>query len=315
MLDARTRRRQKLRNAVQTLLVLGCLVLVAAGLAWLLLGTVGLVWMLVVAAVLLIRPRVPTRALLAMYGAVPLPPEYVPGLHQAVQVLADRAGLRSPPTLYYVRSRLPNAFATGRGEQAALAITDGLLRNLTARELIGVLAHEVSHVRAGDTTVMSLSDAIGRFAQLLAYLGGFSILFTLPYTLAGHPRLLVLSLVLIALPYVVTLLHLALSRSREFDADVDGAGLTGDPDGLASALESLERLAGRTWERTMLPRGRMPDPLVLRTHPTTEERVRRLRALVPQDRQRWLSGVEPAPPAGRPHVTTPPRLRFPGIRW
>jgi heat shock protein HtpX len=316
VLDPQIRQRQKARNALQTLLLLGSLVLVAAALAWLLFGTTGLVWMLIAGGVvLLVRPRIPTRTLLAMYGAVPLPPEYVPGLHQAVQVFAERAGLRSVPVLYYVRSRVPNAFATGRGDDAALAVTDGLLRHLTAREVVGVLAHEVSHVRAGDTTVMSLSDAISRFAQMLAYLGMFSIIFTLPFTFAGDARLLLFSLVLIALPYVVTLLQLALSRSREFDADLAGAGLTGDPEGLASALESLERSAGRIWERTMLPRGRLPDPLVLRTHPATEERTRRLRELVPRDRQRWLGPAEPTPPAGHAHVPGSPRLRFPGIRW
>jgi heat shock protein HtpX len=143
----------------------------------------------------------------------------------------------------------------------------------------------------------------------------FSIIFTLPFTFGGDARLLLFSLVLIALPYVVTLLQLALSRSREFDADLAGAGLTGDPEGLASALESLERSTGRIWERTMLPRGRLPDPLVLRTHPATEERTRRLRELVPRDRQRWPGLAEPTPPAGHAHIPGSPRLRFPGIRW
>jgi heat shock protein HtpX len=249
-----------------------------------------------------------------MYGAQRLPRTAAPELHGLVEVLAERAGLPTPPTLYYVRSRLPNAFAVGRGGDAALAVTDGILRALTGRELAGVLAHEVSHVRSGDTTVMALSDAVSRFTQMLAYLGMFSILVTVPLSIGGHPRLLELSAALIALPLLVTLLQLALSRSREYDADLAGVALTGDPEGLASALETLERSTGRLWERTMVPRGRLPDPILLRTHPGTADRARRLRDLAPRERRRWVGPERPVPPT-YPPVAGPPRLRFPGIRW
>lgn len=316
MLDPRIRRRQKVRNAVQSTLLLGALLLVAGFVAWLMLGPAGILWALGLSVlVLAVRPRVPTRVMLQWHGAVPLPPGYVPGLHEAVQVLARRAGLRSVPMLFYVPSRLPNAFAAGRGADTALAVTDGLLRTLSAREVVAVLAHEVSHIRAGDTRVMSLSDAVSRFTQLLAFLGVLSIFITVPYTLGGDARLLVISFVLMAQPYVMTLLQLALSRSREFEADLEAAGLTGDPEGLASALERLEAAVGPIWERTMLPRGRFPDPLLLRTHPSTAERARRLRELVPRDRQRWLTTAEPQVPIGPPGTPGPPRMRFPGIRW
>jgi heat shock protein HtpX len=316
VLDEGIRRRQRRRNAVQSMLLLGSLVLVAAGLAWLLFGPAGLVWMLIAGGVAVaFRPRIPTRSLLAMYGAQPLPPAAAPELHQLVRELAKRSGLPAPPTLYYVPSRVPNAFAVGRGDDAGLAVTDGMLRTLTGRELAGVLAHEVSHIRAGDTTVMALSDAVSRFTQLLAYIGLFSIVLTVPITFGGDPRLLVLSAVLIGLPFLTTLLQLALSRSREYDADLAGVSLTGDPEGLATALESLERSTGRLWERTMVPRGQMPDPILLRTHPATAERAERQRRLAPRERQRWLGPEHPVPPSVHPPVAGPPRLRFPGIRW
>ncbi|MGY1805938.1 zinc metalloprotease HtpX [Blastococcus sp. SYSU D00669] len=316
MLDPGARRRQKVRNAVQSVVLLGGLVLVAALLAWMLFGLSGLVAILVAGGVLaLLRPRMPARAVLAMYGAQQLPYDAAPGLHRTVAVLAQRAGLPAAPTLYYVASSVPNAFAVGRGDDASLAVTDGLLRRLTSREVAGVLAHEIGHVRAGDTTVMSLSDAVGRLVQGLSYLGLFSVLVTLPLTLGGDLRPLVVSGVLILLPTAVNLAQLALSRSREFDADLEGAALTGDPEGLASALEELERATGQIWERTMVPRGRVPDPLVLRTHPATGERARRLRELVPRDPSRHLGDHRHAPPAGRPPVGDAPRLRAPGIRW
>lgn len=315
VLDPGVRRRQRTRNAVQSVLLLGGLVLIAALLAWLLFGLVGFGWILVAGAVLaLLRPRVPTRAVLAMYGAQLLPPAWAPDLHRMVAVLAERAGLAAVPTLYYVPSSLPNAFAVGPRDDVALAVTDGLLRRLTSREVAGVLAHEISHVRAGDTRVMSLSDAVARLVQLLSYVGLFSVFVTVPLVIGGNLRPLVLSAVLILLPTVVSLLQLALSRSREFDADLEGAALTGDPEGLAAALEALEQATGQIWERTMVPRGRMPDPLVLRTHPATEERARRLRELVPHDRDRHLGDHRPAP-VGLPPVTGAPRLRASGVRW
>jgi heat shock protein HtpX len=312
VLDPQIRRRQRLRNGLQEILLLGGLVVLAAGLAWLLFGLPGLIVIAALGVVLLvIRARMPTRTVLRMYGARPLPNAAAPQLHRIVEELVERARLPAAPTLYYIASRVMNAFAVGRGDDAVLAVTDGLLRGLSSRE--GVLAHEVSHVRAGDTTVMSLSDAISRIVQGLSYFGLLSILFSLPMTLAGHPQLLLLSGMLIFLPLIVTLLQLALSRSREFDADLEGAILTGDPEGLA--LEDLDRSTGRLWERIMVPRGRVPDPLLLRTHPSTAERTRRLRELVPGDAARQLGDHRPAPPVDRPPSLGPARLRFPGIRW
>lgn len=137
----------------------------------------------------------------------------------------------------------------------------------------------------------------------------------MPWTADDALRPFGWALALAALPTVVTLLQLALSRSREYDADPDAAVLTGDPEGLARALERLERSDCRIWERMMVPHRRLPDPLLLRTHPPTEERARRLRALVAADGRRRLGDDQPAPPAGYPPVNRPARLRAPGVRW
>ncbi|MGY1593184.1 zinc metalloprotease HtpX [Geodermatophilus sp. SYSU D00708] len=317
MLDPGTLRRQRLRNVTQAVLLLVGLIGTAGVLAWVLFGPTGLLWALVIGVLVgALRPRAPTRTLLSMYGALPVGPSTAPRLLRIVQELSERAGLASTPALYYVPSTIPNAFAVGRGDDAAIAVSDGLLRILTTREVAAVLAHEVSHVRSGDTTIMSLSDTVGRFVQGLSYVGVLSIFITLPMTLGGDPELLLLSLILIALPTVVTLLQLALSRTREYDADLEASTLIGDPEALASALEALERSAGRIWERLMVRRGRVPDPLLLRTHPPTAERARRLRELVPHRPQRVLGDDRPAaPPVDVPSVVGPPRLRFPGVRW
>ncbi|MGZ4538979.1 MAG: zinc metalloprotease HtpX [Blastococcus sp.] len=316
MLDARTERRQKVRNVVQSAMLLGCLLAVAGVLAWLLFGAQGLVWVLVPGVLVLVfRPRVPARAVLSVYRAQPLPYAAAPELHWIVQELSERAGLHSVPALYYVPSPVPNCFCVGQGRDVALAVTDGMLRRLARREVAGALAHEVGHLRAGDTTVMSLSDAISRVAQALSYVGMFAFLIAVPLAFGGDLRLLGLSVFLVLSPLVVTVLQLALSRAREFDADLTAARLTGDPEGLASALEVLDCSSGRIWERILVARGRVPDPLLLRTHPSTAERTRRLRALEPRDADRWHVVGRPVPPVGYPHVHGPSRLRFPGVRW
>jgi len=316
VLDTSTRRQQRARNVLQAALLLGCLTAVAAAAAWLLLGLVGLVFLpLFLLLGVALGPRVPPGMVLAIYRAERVPYVVAPQLHRIVGILGERAGLHSAPTPYYVPSVVPNCFCVGRGDETAIAVTDGLLRRLTLRELTGVLAHEVGHLRAGDVTVMGLSDAVSRFCQGLALIGAISIPLALPSALDGDPRFLSVAAVLVALPVVVALLQLALSRSREFDADLTAARLTGDPEGLACALEVLELSTGRIWERILVGRGHPLDPILLRTHPSTEDRARRLRALEPAGRHRVVVGPSGPHHVGLPRATEPPRLRWPGVHW
>jgi heat shock protein HtpX len=166
-----------------------------------------------------------------MYHAQPVPRWAAPRLHEIVDVLAVGAGLDRPPAVFYIASPLANAFVIGRQDEAALAVTDGLLRVVNARELVGVLAHEVSHLRDGDTSIMSLSDLVARLAQWMGWVGLWSVLMTLPLALGqGTVMPLLLSLLLVVMPTVVTLLQLAVSRSREYDADLEAVAFTGDPE-------------------------------------------------------------------------------------
>jgi heat shock protein HtpX len=315
VLEGRIRQRQHLRNAVQGLLLLAGMLAVMAVLALLVLGADGLLWVLGLGVLLLaFRPKVPPQWVLSMYGARPIAEAAAPDLHRYVAVLAERAGLPKMPQLYYVATPMTNAFALGRPDDSVLAVTDGLLRRLSSREVAGVLAHEVSHIRSDDLWIMTLSDSVGRLTHGLAYTGVL-LLLTVPWTAGNTLRPLAAAVTLALLPTVVTLLQLALSRSREYDADLEGAALTSDPEGLAQALEELERSAGQTWERTMVPRGRVPDPLLLRTHPPTKDRIRRLRELIRPDEHRQLGGDQPLAPSGYPPVRGRARLRAPGIRW
>ncbi len=316
-IDASVQRRQRRRNQLQMVLLLGGMVAVLALCAWLIVGPRGFVMVALIGAVTLaIQPRVPPDWVLRIYGARPLPYTAAPRLHHVVAVLSQRAGLPRAPVLHYVPSRTLNAFAVGRPGAAALGVTDGLLRNLSPRELVGVLAHEVSHIRADDLHVMTLADTIGRLTHGLAYLGMFALLLVgFPVAMVGTLWPLLLTVVLTSVPTVVTLLQLALSRSREYDADLAAVDLTGDPEGLASALLRLEQHEGRIWERIMVPHRRGPDPLLLRTHPPTAERVRRLRELIPQQPKHLHLEGQDTILRDPPVPVQPLRLRAPGIRW
>lgn len=206
-----------------------------------------------------------------------------------------------------------NAFAVGRPPDAAIAVTDGLLRALSLREIAGVLAHEISHIRNNDLVVMSLADVIAQLTRIMAIGGMLLLLITVPAWLAaydGFPWLLIS--VLMLAPTFGSLLQLALSRAREYDADLDAAGLTGDPVGLAAALAKMERLQGGFVERIMLPGPRIPDPSLLRTHPPIEKRISRLLSLSPSEGA--ISTARPIDvPLEYPVVAPRPRRRMSGM--
>lgn len=279
-LDEARRRLHKARNWLHTWTLLLASVALLALTAWLLAGPGGIFWVTLIGGVsLLSASRMTPDFVLRLYRARPLPATAFPDGNEVVSVLARRAGLK-PPSLHLIASRNMNAFAVGRPGSSAIAVTDGLIRGLSLRQFAGVMAHEISHLRNGDVKVMALADMVHRMASMMQ-LAGFltAIFFAGAIFSGGGAPLLAIALLLVA-PVITGLLQLALNRTREYDADLDAVGLTGDPEGLASALQTLERRHGALWEQLMLPGGgRLPDPSLLRTHPRTEERVARLLAL------------------------------------
>lgn len=282
---------------------------------WLFAGGAGVVWFVMLAIVLAaMSPNVSPRFILRMYRARELAPGEAPGLHQVVAELARRAGLGRFPRLFYVASPVLNAFALGGSEQSFIVVSDGMLRKLAPRELAGVLAHEISHVRNNDISVMGLADLFSRMTSLLSSAGQLLLLFNLPLILFSEYRINWWAIgVLIAAPVVSSLIQLALSRSREYDADIGAAELTGDPEGLANALSRIERYQNNVFEQIIMPGRGVPEPSILRTHPHTGERLRRLRSLRPESSSARLA--DPDVPdsllwAGR---QSSPRWRSPGM--
>ncbi|MEE8603725.1 M48 family metalloprotease [Euzebya tangerina] len=216
------------------------------------------------------------RAVIRALGARPLGYWEAPDLHTLVQGLASRAGLRGRPALALLPDRMLNALASGRDDDGVVAISPGLLRALDRRQLAGVMAHEISHIAAGDLRIMRVAHVLARGTQSLTTIGTIGLLLFGPGAIGGGFSTLTILAVLWA-PSLATLLLLALSRSREYQADADAVALTNDAEGLAQALNVLDQHAGAAWEAAH-PRRSMPAEW-LRTHPTTAKRVERLRQL------------------------------------
>jgi heat shock protein HtpX len=306
--DLGVRRSHDVRNALHTAILIGGSALLLAMIAWTVQGWTGLVWAAILGGFgLWTMGRVSPKMVPGLYKARALSPDELPEVHDVVRELAKRAELTSVPQLYYVPSKMLNAFAVGKREDSAIAVTDGLLRAMTMRQLAGNLAHETAHIRSGDLKVMALADVLTRVTSSMAMLGllGIPFLFGVDIEIPWLGLLL-----LIFAPTLGGLLQFALSRTREYDADLDGAALTGDPAGLASALETLERRQGSVWEG-LFPAGRVPNPSLLRTHPATKDRIARLMALSGDaEPQIVVSSTRPEP---GPSIVPP--IRNPRIHW
>lgn len=300
------------RNTLHTWLLAAGSLLLLCTTAYAFGGPTGVIYAAVFGALSLwLARRVSPQMVLAMYKAKPVGLAEFPTGIRMVEEIARRAGLPAAPQLFILPSRMMNAFAVGRRTDSAIAVTDALATRLSARELAGVLAHEISHIAHEDVRVMAFADMVSRFTTFMSTVGLFSLFLNLLGFAGGYPTSIPWAavLVLLAAPTVGGLLQMALSRTREFDADLEAARLTGDPDGLASALQKLERAQGRLWEGLILPGGRIPDPSILRTHPLTEERVARLRALK-QDGDRGDGPAATLPGQPRPRPSLVPGIRL-----
>jgi heat shock protein HtpX len=229
------------------------------------------------------------KMVLAMYGARQVDRASAPLFYELVERLAARANLPMP-RVYIIDSPQPNAFATGRNpENAAVAASRGLLELLNEREIAGVMGHELAHVRNRDTLIMTITatiaGAIGMLANFAFFVGGRGSSRDNPLGPIGA------ILVMILAPIAATLVQLAISRTREYGADADGAAISGDPLALASALAKLERGAHAIPNHAAEANPAsahlfIVNPLsgagadnLFSTHPSTANRIARLQSL------------------------------------
>jgi heat shock protein HtpX len=227
---------------------------------------------------------------LSMYRAQPATREQLPRVYSVVEQMTQRIGLPMPK-IYVIPSESPNAFATGRNpKHASVAVTQGILNLLTDEELAGVLAHELGHVRNRDILTSSIAATLAGAITILAQTGRFAMIFG-GGGYGGSDRdrngggIAALFMLILA-PIAATLIQLAVSRSREYEADATGAHMTGNPYALASALQKLDAYSKR------LPMGAtastahlfIVQPLIsgasfanlFSTHPPIAKRIERL---------------------------------------
>jgi heat shock protein HtpX len=227
-----------------------------------------------------------------MAGAHEVSPAEAPELHRIVEEIAFQSSMPKP-RVYIVQTPSPNAFATGRDPQhAAIAVTTGIMGLLDRRELSGVLAHELAHVKNRDTLWSTVAATIAGAISMMAQMAQWAMIFGGFGRQSDEdegPGLLGGLVMIILAPIIATIIQLAVSRSREYEADATGARLSHDPLALASALEKLER---GTMMRPMVEANPATSHLFIvnpfsgsnlaklfSTHPPLEDRVRRLRQM------------------------------------
>lgn len=226
------------------------------------------------------------KMVLRMYNAQEVDETSAPQLYRMVRELASRAGLPMP-RVYLIHEAQPNAFATGRSpEHAAVAATTGILQLLTPRELRGVMAHELAHIKHRDMLISTISAtiaaAISNLANFFVFFGGRG---------EERPNPIVAILVMILAPLAAMLIQMAISRAREFEADRGGAEISGDPRALADALAKIDAYARGIPMATAEAHPETAQMMIMNplsgggvrslfsTHPSTEERIARLRAM------------------------------------
>ena len=235
------------------------------------------------------------KMVLRMYNAQEVDAQSAPQFYRLVQELAQRAELPMP-RVYLINEDAPNAFATGRNPQnAAVAATTGILRTLSERELRGVMAHELAHVKHRDILISTISATM---AGAISMLANFAMIFGGRDNEGRPVNPIVSILVMLLAPLAASLIQMAISRAREFEADRGGAEISGDPQALASALQKIHRMAqGLPMEAAErhpeTAQMMIMNPLsagglrgLFSTHPSTEERVERLLEMAQQGMRR-----------------------------
>ena len=280
-MDRKVNRTTKVTNIIHTGVILFALFTLMCLLGYMLAGTQG-IFMALIAGILLssFGPRLSNARILRMVKARQLSVGLFPGLHYLVWQMSKRAGLQNHPKLYFISAKEPNAFTLGNAEESAIILSDSLLANLNVREIRGIIGHELAHIRNNDLQVLTTADNFRSITHGFAVIGQLFLLLSLPALMVekiSYPLFPVI--ILILSPTIGILLQLALSRTREFEADRAGAELAGDAFGLSSALQKIEQINAGLRQRFLTLPWQKQTPTMLSTHPATTERVARLKAL------------------------------------
>jgi heat shock protein HtpX len=279
-------------NNLKTVFLFGLLTAVLVGIGWAIGGYTGMIGFLVIAGVMnFVGFWFSDKLALRMAGAREVTMQEEPRLHSTIEEVASQAGMPKPK-VYLIQNDTPNAFATGRSpKHAAVAVTTGIMRLLDERELRGVIGHELSHVRNRDILINTVVATVAGAITMIAWMLQWSLFFGGGRRGGRDNPLGAIALIatIILAPLAATLIRLAISRSREYEADASGARMIHDPDALASALEKLHmgvqmRPMRDSAATEATAHMYIVNPLkgegmatLFSTHPPIEQRVARLR--------------------------------------
>ncbi len=281
----------QLGNTIKTTLFLGLLTGLFLLIGGAIGGTTGMIFALVLAVAMNMGAWwFSDKLALKLSGAKAVTPEQAPELHHMVEVLAKRAGIPKP-TVHVMETPMPNAFATGRSpSKGAVAVTTGIMQTLNQEELAGVIAHELAHIKNRDTLISSIAASVAGAVSMIADMLMWGMIFGGmngdeeeggPANLVGGMATMILA------PIAALLIQMAISRSREYVADAEGARILGNPEPLARALEKLEAgvRAHPVEVRPATSHLYIIGPVLgglgslFRTHPETAKRTAALRSL------------------------------------
>jgi heat shock protein HtpX len=277
-------------NNVKTVLLLGGLTGLFIFIGGMIGGQTGMIIALIVAGLMnFVAYWYSDTLVLKMHNAQPVSESQAPDIHRMVTILSQRAGIPKP-RVCIVEDSSPNAFATGRNpERGVVALSTGLIKLMNRDELEGVIAHELSHIKHRDTLISSVAATIAGAIMVLASMMRFFAIFGFGGDDDdGGENILVLLIMAIVAPIAAMIIQMAISRSREYKADLGAATLTRNPNGLASSLEKLGYYSQRIpmHGNSQTAHLFIVNPLsgksfanLFATHPPIEDRVERLRSM------------------------------------
>lgn len=316
--------RSSFPNILAAFLLTAAVAILAAIAAWLVAGVIVAVACAALAVIYVIAlSALPPALLMPIYRARMLAAgqgEQISDI--AMEIGNARAGLARAPRIYILPSLTLTAFALGNRARSAIALSEGLLRELTMREIAGVIAHETAHILSGDAQLFALSDASARVAQGLGLLGAALGIGNVLGAIFDEPIVPWSAVfVLFVTPALIGLVQLALSHQREFAADLTAARLSGDALGVAAAIRRLTHATGTLLEELTPPAfaRRAPVPSLLRAHPEPAQRIERLLS-APRDAGEGFPAIATVEEPMLLHAGFGPaemrsRYRWPGVWW
>jgi heat shock protein HtpX len=305
-------------NLVKTAMLIAFMTALFMAIGYMIGGSGGMIVALVVAMLMNVFSWWNSdKMVLRMHNAMAINRESAPEYYGLVEALAENAGLPMPK-VYLIKNDQPNAFATGRNpDNAAVAVTTGLLERLNREEAAGVIAHELAHIQNRDTLTMTVTATL---AGAIAMLGNFAFFFGGSRDSENSTGFFGMLIAMIVAPFAAMLVQMAISRTREYSADKRGAEICGNPEWLADALGKIAATAGRTVnmaaERNPATahmfivnplNGERADNL-FSTHPDTENRIRALMEMAGK-----MGSAPSAAPASKPIPARPKRSGKSGI--